>query len=206
MILLCQHCGASPTENPYGAFNARCSDCGLVPDVGGAWEGSFDPEDEILYRLDAWPAGDRLALGLALCDHDVPFKWEPGPVLVVRQEGQAVVEAFLDEMDAAGADGGSDDAWLENAEVDPAVESALGDLFDAADRLMHAPWDVGRLAQVSELTRLVGTSDPPFGIEQRTWEAVAAQSAAVVEAGDQEDVELVAERARALRALIREFV
>ena len=206
MILLCQHCGASPMQNPYGEFNARCMDCGLAPDTGGAWEGSFDPDEEVLYRLDDWPAGDRLALGLALFDNDVPFKWEPGPVLVVREEGQAVVEAFLDEMEAAGGVVPTMPIEEGDDEVDLAVESALGDVFVVADRLMHTPWDVALLTQLAALSQLVRTSAPPFGIEKATWEAVATRGSAVVEAGDDEDVELVAERARELRALVREYV
>jgi hypothetical protein len=107
------------------------------------------------------------ASGLTL--YDLPFRWEPGPVLVVREEGRALVEAFLCDM-ASGDDRDGDKAgWDEQDEGSEEVESAMGELFVGADHLVRAPWDAGTLGLVRSLGGLVEGSMPPFGIEPRGW-------------------------------------
>jgi hypothetical protein len=211
-VHLCQHCGADLIHHALLPVDARgtvhrCPDCGLNPDDGGAWHRPFDPDDEILYNLDDWEPGNRIGLTLALCDADVPFRWSPGPVLVVREEGQAVVEAFLDELEAeSDATAPEEAGWEEDGSTGEEGAAALGDLFETADRLLRRPWEIASLAQMEELVGVVNESEPPFGIEPGVWEAIESGAAAVVAAGHLDDEEGVQDAARRLRALLREYV
>ena len=207
-VVLCQHCGADLSHHPLLAVEepstSKCFDCGLASDDGGAWQPSFEADEVIRYRLDDWSPGQRLALALAL--YDVPFRWDPGPVIVVREEGRSVVEAFLHERGTVGVpadrEAGSDD---EDA-TGEGVESAMSDLFLGADQLVRAPWDGIAMARVRELGVLVGSSMPPFGIEPRVWDELAARAAGIAAAGHAGDLEGVEERARHLRLFLRDLV
>lgn len=203
-VVLCQHCGADLSHHPQFAVEdpstGKCFDCGLAAQEGGAWQPSFDADEETHYRLDDWSPGQRLGLALAL--HDVPFRWEPGPVIVVRDGDRSVVEAFLDESGTTDEHPGFDD----QEEPGEGVESAMSDLFICADQLARAPWDGTALARVANLGVLVGSSVPPFGVEPRVWEELAARAAGIVAAGHMGDQDGVEERARHLRLFLRDLV
>lgn len=207
-VVLCQHCGADLSHHPSfhveAASAPQCFDCGLASEDGGAWQPTFEPDEEIRHRLDNWSVGQRLGLSLVL--HDVPFRWEPGPVLVVREEGQALIEAFLDDV-AAGGDGAGDEADRnEHDELSEEIELAMGELFVSADRLVHAPWDGTAVARMRELGALVETSLPPFGIEPHFWKEIATRAVAIAVAGDMADHDGVEDGARHLRLFLRDYV
>jgi hypothetical protein len=127
-------------------------------------------------------------------------------VLVVREEGRALVEAFLCDM-ASGDDRDGDKAgWDEQDEGSEEVESAMGELFVGADHLVRAPWDAGTLGLVRSLGGLVERSMPPFGIEPRGWREIATRAAAIVVAGDLGDLDGAEDRARHLRMFLRVYV
>ena len=203
-VVVCQHCGADLSHHPLFAVEdpstGKCFDCGLAAQDGGAWQPSFNVDEEIHYRLDDWSPGRRMALALAL--YDVPFRWEPGPVVVVRSEDRSVVETFLDEPETTDEHTGFDD----QEETAEGAESAMSDLFLGADQLVRAPWDGTALARVAELGVLVGSSEPPFGVERRVWDELAARAAGIVAAGHVGDQDGVEERARNLRLFLRDLV
>lgn len=182
----------------------RCLDCGLAAEDGGAWQPPFEPHEEIRYRLDDWDPGRRLALALAL--YDVPFRWEPGPVLVVREEGHAVIQAFLDDVGTEGNGAGEEAAWDEQVGVSDDVASAMGELFLSADRLRRAPWDRTALERMRDLGALVQTSMPPFGIDAPVWKEIATRALDVVVAGDLDDHDGVEDGAARLRSFLRDYV
>jgi hypothetical protein len=207
-VVLCQHCGADLSHHPSFAVETpsvtQCFDCGLAPSDGGAWEPSFDADEEIRYRLADWSVEQRLALALVL--HDVPFRWEVGPVLVVRDEGDAVVQAFLDDLAATGGAGDNEATGIDPDGSSEEVESAMGELFVTADRLVHVPWDGVALARMRELAALVSTAAPPYGIEARFWHEIAARAGAIGVAGDLADQDGVEHGCSELRLLLRDYV
>ncbi|HEV2811302.1 MAG TPA: hypothetical protein VGV93_13010 [Acidimicrobiales bacterium] len=210
-VVLCQHCGADlshhPSRNVEAPSTSQCFDCGLASADGGAWQPSFHPQEEIRYRLHDWSSGRRLALGLAL--HDAPFRWEPGPIIVVREEGRSVVDAFL-EASGTGSDGAGDDTDVDHEDdeddEDDGVESAMGDLFVCADQLVRAPWKSTAVRRLRELGALVRSSIPPFGIPPGIWKELATRASAIAAASDEGDHDSVEDRARHLRLFLRDYV
>jgi len=229
-MTLCANCGAE-----YAAgLQAACRDCRLAsdPTVQPSLPDLEDGPDEMLFDLSLWPAEERVALGLTLDERDIPWRWEPGPDLVVREVDQAVVEELLDEEEASDedweelseaemdhleadmeadleADLAIDDDGVEDAGPQDGGEEAaeaMGGLFDAADRLMHHPANVEALVEVDRLATVVAESAPPYGVEDKTWQQVGALADAVLTASDDEDDEAVAESSRALRDFLRTFV
>ena len=199
---VCRHCGAVVEAG----VNAACRDCRLSPDLGAL--PTLPPTDdgagadEIDFDLADWPAEERVALSVTLHEREVPWRWEPGPLLVVREFDEAVVEELL------GEEGEGETAWedIEGEEADEEAQSAMGDLFDAGDRLMHNPANIELVAEVDRLATVVDQSPPPFGIDAGTWEEIARLAVAVAVAGDEQDEDGVAVAARSLRDYLREYV
>jgi hypothetical protein len=82
----------------------------------------------------------------------------------------------------------------------------MGDLFDVADRLIHAPWNREFADEVRRLTAVVEASEPPFGIVPEMWDQVADLAGAVVAGADDQDDVAVEDAATALRSYLREYV
>ena len=207
-VVLCQHCGADLSHHPAltheGASLARCFDCGLAPDDGGAWHRPFDRGEEIYYRLHDWSPAERVRLVLML--YDVPFRWQPGPVLVVREDAVAVVESFLDDVKRGGHDRGDAADDVDDDGVGDEVAAAMAEVFVTADRLVHAPWDAALLVRMAQLAALVELSGPPFGIESQVWAEIATRARAVADADDRADLDQVEDHARQLRLFLRDLV
>lgn len=207
-MTLCSHCGADYTPG----VNAACRDCGLAPDLQtpptlpATDESADETADEVLFEVAEWPAAQRVAFVSALHAEDVPFRWEAGPVLVVRTFDEAVVEALLDD------EGIDDEEWQETTgiageeEADEAAQTAMSDLFDAADRLVHNPGSGEVVDEVEALAETIETSPPPYGIEAPVWKQMGDLADAVVTAGDAHDDDAVAEAARSLRDFLRTYV
>lgn len=204
-VAVCSHCGADAAPG-----NAACRDCRLAPGEPPAAPSLPDDEQgepEVAFELDDWPAADRVALGVALNREGIPWRWEPGPVLVVRELDEAVVEELLDEAEGGGAEWEERDGeGAEGEEADEAAQSAMGDLFLAADRLVHAPWNAELVAEVDRLGEAVEESAPPFGVEPEVWDHIASLADAVVDAADEGNDEAVEDAARSLRDYLRRYV
>jgi hypothetical protein len=184
--------------------NAACRDCRLAPDPAApaSLPAQQDGEPEIEYGLDSWPAEDRVGLGMALNQQSVPWRWEPGPVLVIRELDEAIVEAAL------GQAGEEEAGWedVEGEEADETAQAAMSDLFLAADRLVHSPSDGDLVEEVSRLASVVDESAPPFGVEPSVWDEISRLAGAVVVAAEEGDEEGVEEAARAVRDFLRDYV
>lgn len=203
--MLCSHCGASFTPG----VNAACRDCKLAPDERAAPTLADDDEgpDEVGFDLAEWPAEDRVSLGVTLHSDDVPFRWEPGPMLVVREFDEDVVEELLDSV--AGEEGGGwqdVDEEGDDDEGDDEAATVMGDLFDVADRLTHAPWNREFVDEVRGLVTVVEASEPPFGIVPEMWDQIAELATAVVTGAEDEDEVAIEDAAKALRAYLRDYV
>jgi hypothetical protein len=198
-VSVCAHCGAD-----YAAgVNAACRDCRLAPRATSAptLPASDEGPDEVLFDLDSWPAQDRVALGVALNERGVPWRWESGPVLVVREFDEAVAEELLD-----ATEGGDDWEDLEGEESDEAAQEAMSDLFLAADRLVRSPGSAPIVEEVARLEEVVADSAPPFGVDPTVWDQMGDLAGALVAAGDAADDEAVEQAAAALREFLRPYV
>lgn len=210
MILLCPRCGAPLSTEFRGEwFSTReqCPDCGVA--LRGAPAMLRPSDDEVRYGLDEWPANDRAVVTAALADLDAPYRWEPGLVLVVPAAAESDVDRLLDDIEAAeDGDSESDDGDGDGGDGGEEAQSAMGDLFVAADRLQHDPRDAGLAADVERAAIAVQSSLPPYGVERPVWERVRAMAAALAESSTQEfvDEDVVAADAHAVRELLREYV
>jgi hypothetical protein len=187
--------------------NAACRECRLAPDERGKPSLPDDDEgpDEVGFDLSEWPAEDRVSLGVTLSGDDVPFRWEAGPMLVVREFDEAVVEDLLDSM-AGEEEGGWQDVEEDGEGDDDEAETVMGDLFDVADRLTHAPWNREFVDEVKGLLTVLDASEPPFGIVPEMWEQIAVLATGVINGADDQDDVAVEDAAKALRAYLREYV
>ena len=199
MNACCPYCGAE-----YLLSDGRCWDCKLA--LADPPQPTLSLEDtayEAGYELDDWPAAARSKLTAALRERDIPARWEPGLTLVVRDADGDAVDDLLDDLDDEEwpDDDGDDDDGSEGA------HEAMGDLFVAADRLMHEPWDEGLGAELVETVAKVSASPPPFGIEPVVWTQIQELGNIVVgdlDAGSAEDV--VVTDTRTLRDVLRRYV
>ncbi len=201
---LCRHCGA---EFAAGLQTA-CRDCRLAPDLEANWSLLSQPDgpDEIEFDMATWPGGERVGLTLDLDHRGVPWRWEPGLVLVVAASDEAVVEEVFEQQPEEG--GGAEELeGLEGDEDDNGeAQAAMGDLFDAADRLLRNPTNIEALTDVDRLASVVDQSAPPFGVDVTTWEEIGRLAGAVVDGADAEDEDAVAAAARGLRDFLRQYV
>ena len=214
MIRCCPFCGAESDLT-----TARCRDCGMaLPETASAAEELDDQVEEVVYELDDWPVGARVQVTSTLIERGIGCRWEPGLTLVVAAVDEEPTEQVLDlvedseldaewdEADALPADGELEAVEGGDADDDVA-QAAMGDLFVAADRLMHEPGDDLVVAELGAAAALVDDSPPPYGIDPELWDRVRELAAAVLADVDEEmDEEAVARDARVLRDVLRPWV
>jgi hypothetical protein len=210
----CPFCGAESDLT-----TARCRDCKMaLPEPPPAADAEADV-DEVVYELDDWPVGARVQVTSTLIERGIGCRWEPGLTLVVAAVDEEATEDVLDDVEDAEiadeweeVDGGLPvEAELEvdyGDEVDDDVaQAAMGDLFVAADRLMHEPTDDLVAAELGAAAALVDDSPPPYGIDPEMWERVRELAAAVLADLDEgADEDAVARDARVLRDVLRPWV
>lgn len=222
MISFCPRCG---TEFPLdlatqlARLSLRCSGCRLaLTEVPSMLAPADDEDAEIGYELTDWPVSDRGQASAALAAYDIPYRWEAGLVLVVPAAREDEVDRLLDgisrpaesaddgEAEGAGATAGDAD---EDEEEDGGEEAqaAMANLFVAADRLQHHPFDTAAGTDLRAAAAVVDGSPPPYGIERTAWKAIREMSEAVLAGLDTsaEDDE-VAGAARTLREYLRDYV
>jgi len=86
--------------------------------------------------------------------------------------------ADLDGIDGIdGIDGG------EEAQV------AMGDLFLAADRLQHVPWDKTLAADVRLAADAVTATLPPYGVEPAVWRRVQTMGGALAQSASEDIID-----------------
>src|SRR3954468_10352424 len=215
---LCQNCGADP-RGDWGTNAVPLGDVaqGTCPACGRALTMPFnramvpDEAPAVEYELDDWPPEERAAVGEALASRGIPFTWVPGLVLVVAAHREAEADAVFDELETAAPDDVSaqgelppaDDDWGEGEDT----FAALGDLFDAADRLFHTPTGTVAANDLRSAGAIVRGSSPPYGFSPVLWEN-AGELATKVEdtidgGGSNDDIRAAAE---ALRDVLHEHI
>src|SRR5207237_7813365 len=183
---LCLSCGAEP-----GEAEGDCPECGR-PLVAGFIRPSLgDGEEVVEYDCDALDAEDRVATTDGLTQAAIPYRWEPGLVLLVT----ASREAEADEL--FGEDGGEGEEAF----------AAAGDLYDAADRLFHSPMSRGAKKELGRAGETGGAADPPYGFSPVLWRTaseLANQLLGLFDQGASDDD--VRAGAEALRDVLQEHV
>ena len=212
MVNFCPRCGAQFSTEVLGEWiraNVKCPDCRLALTEEPAMLAPSD--DEIGYELTDWPVTDRSAITTALIEADIPYRWEPALMLVVPASVEKPVDALLQSLAAEAPDATGDlpaEEGLEDAaDGGEEAQAAMSDLFVAADRLQHAPFDPELGEDMVKATEAVGACLPPYGIEAPVWQKIQEQAAAIV--GDLEegaDDDVVAGNTRALRDFLRDYV
>ncbi len=212
VISFCPRCGAEFQIEILGEMiraTVRCPDCRLAITEVPAMLAPSD--NEVGYELVDWPVSDRGAVSAALVGVDIPFRWESGLVLVVPGDVEEQVDGLLDEVQAEFA-GPSPEAALdadaegEEADGGEEAQAAMADLFVAADRLQHEPFDKGIAQDLVDAATAVGESLPPFGIERPVWRGIQTMATAVVTALEADEDEQIVSTARELRDFLRDFV
>jgi hypothetical protein len=209
----CSRCGAlfaADVNMEFSTTQLLCVECGLsLDDPPEILPPSEADDDQIAYELAEWPPEDRVIASADLVELGIPYRWEENLTLVVPAGAEAEVDAILDEIDEnAGTDesallldlGTGEDGGEEATE-------AMSDLFIAADGLQHGTYDEQRVVEFMEAAASVAECLPPFGIEPQVWGRVQSQAAAIVSALEKgEDDDGTADAAKALRALLRQYV
>jgi hypothetical protein len=211
VINFCPRCGAQFQVEVLGEMiraNVRCPDCRLaITEVPAMLSPS---DDEVGYELDDWPVSDRGVASAALAEVDIPFRWEEGLTLVVPADVEEQVDQLLDEVQAEFA-GQSPGAALDAEGDDEAdggeeAQAAMSDLFVAADRLHHEPFDKGIGDDFAAAATVVGESLPPFGVGRPVWSRIQTMASTVVTALEADDDEQIVTGARELRDFLRDYV
>jgi hypothetical protein len=214
MEVLCQTCGADPRDGLAGRVAlgdvaaGTCPHCGrsLTVPFMRALLGESDPAVE--YEFEGWEPDDRAAASEILTSRVVPFRWEPGLIMAVAAHREADVDAILDTLDEAAA--GPDVETLPEAEDDWGAGedafAALGDLYDAADRLFHTPTGTTAANDLRQAGTIVRGAPAPFGFNPGLWKTageLATQLEGLLGAGSNDDISAAAE---ALRDMLAEHI
>ncbi len=178
-----------------------------------------DDADEVVYELDDWPVDARVQVTSRLMERGIPYRWEPGLALVVSAPDDEGTGAVLDDVEATMLDEEWDDeaAGLppdpdleleeDDGGDDDVAQAAMGDLFVAADRLMHEPSDDLVAAELGAAAAMVDETRPPYGIDPELWDRVRALAATVLaDLEEGADDEVVGRDARVLRDVLRPWV
>ena len=207
MITYCPRCGARFPEQLIAITlqtGVRCDDCGLETADPPAMLAHGNDEDEAEYDLAEWEAGERGGATATLLDADIPYRWAADLVLVVPAVAEEEVDRLLDELGDVEELEEDDDEGADGGEV---AQSAMADLFVAADRLQHDPNDPDVVVEVIDAAGVIADSLPPYGIARPVWRRIQELAWAVV--ADLEEAageDTVAADARALREYLRDLV
>ena len=212
MTALCQSCGADPRGDwgsaiPRGdVAQGTCPACGrsLIAPFNRPVLGDGDPALE--YEFEDWDAEDRAAAAEALTARIIPFRWEPGQILAVAAHREVEADALFDELEQSvdvdndeGVLAAADDGWGAGEDA----FAALGDLFDAADRLFHTPTGTTAANDLREAGTVVRSAPPPFGFDAQLWRTageLATQLEQLLGQGSNDDIRVGAEHLRSTLA------
>lgn len=158
---------------------------------------SLDPDvEQFAYDLSDWSLLDRDQLFSLLERDSVPFGVEDDELFV-----HAVDETRVDELIESIVAPGAEPSAGGDADV-------MGDLFVAADRLVHDPMDAEGALTLSSASQRGAGSNPPYGMDKVWWDAVLGRAVALVALVDTEPVDEDAVEAAAteLRDGLRPYV
>jgi hypothetical protein len=179
----------------------------------------MDPDDEqIGYDLAGWDDRNLGLLRGRLDDEQIPYGIEDGELIVLEIDEvlvDEVIDAILEPDAPAGAI--DDEAIVPDAVLDPgslggeARTEILGDLFVAADQLVHDPDDGEAIGVLRDGGTEAATHAPPYGIDKAWWRDLADRLDAfgrLVDApmGIEQRENAVRQTATELRDLLRPLV
>jgi hypothetical protein len=159
----------------------------------------LDPDaDQIGYDLAEWDEGNRSLLLHSLADEAIAYGLEDDE-LIVHEIDEQRVDELIDAIvapDAAPSEGGE------------ARTEVMGELFVAADRLVHDPRDPDGQRTVREGAQEAATHAPPYGMDKQWWTDLGARCAALVALFEapSTDEEPIVEAAAELRDALRPYV
>jgi hypothetical protein len=156
-------------------------------------------QEQIAYDLSGWDELSRAELRNRLQDDMIPYGID-GDELVVQEIDELRVDEAIDsvlEPDAAPATGGE------------ARTEVMGELFVAADRLIHDPSDPEGRRAIEAGAEEAGSHAPPYGMDRAWWKGLGDQlrafsSLLAVSAHDTDQAVVAA--ATALRDELRHYV
>jgi hypothetical protein len=161
-------------------------------------------DDTVVYDLSEWEADQIDTLEWALGREGVASVLRDRE-LTIRVDDEARVDLLIDHLfDDVG------DVELEavddEGESDLNAMEALGDLFVAVDRLLHAVDDQILQATFEEATTALEGLPLPFGFEPEVWDRIRMMAGWLVDELDGAEAALIEEHAEALRVLLRQYV
>jgi hypothetical protein len=163
---------------------------------------ALDPDvAQVAYDLTDWDALGRERLFDALEEQAVPYGVD-GEELFVHEIDEPRVDEMIEAIvrpETADDVAGDDDA---------AGPEVMGELFVAADRLVHDPDDPeGTLALIAAIRR-ASTTPVPYGMDKVWWEGVLGRADALVSLRDvpAPDEEAIIATATELRDGLRPYV
>jgi hypothetical protein len=160
---------------------------------------SLDPDiEQIAYDLSTWDDATRDRLLDVLEDEAVPYGMD-GDELFVHEIDEQRVDEMIDAIVHPGAD---------PPDVEAAAPEVMGELFVAADRLVHDPTDAEGTLELIEAIRLAGSSPAPYGMDPVWWDGVLAHADQITVLLDTPtpDDDAVVEAATTLRDALRPYV
>jgi hypothetical protein len=151
---------------------------------------ALDPRDDrtVVYDLSEWEPEQIDTLEWALGREGVP---------ALLRDGELTVREDVEELEAGDVDRG--DADLDEME-------ALGELFVAADRLVHRADDQVVRAEFELAVEALEGAPVPYGFDDGVWARITTMAAWLVDELDGAGPELIEKHAQKLRDLLRQYV
>jgi len=159
---------------------------------------SLDPElPQVAYDLSTWDPLARDQLYAVLDDEAVPFGVD-GDELFVHEIDEARVDELVDAVL-------NPDTVPEAAAGDP---EAMGELYVAADLLVHDPEGAEGALALVDARRVAGEGATPYGMDKVWWDGVLAKVDDLLSRLDDEepDPDAVVDAAGELREALRPYV
>jgi len=193
----------------------------LVEQVEVTNQPTLDAEKEqVVYQLEDWPEEKADALATSLGEAGIPFGFDESGDLVVHEEDEERVEPIMDQVDLnfsldgdAIADDDEDEDDDEGGDDDGlATQDALGEVFVAADRLMHDAKDKDGVLGLVNGANAVAKLRLPYGFAPAVWADIQDRSGALRDVlegpadADEGDDDAIKESARELRDVLRQYV
>jgi hypothetical protein len=172
----------------------------ILDEVDEALDLQLDPgSDRVAYDLSAWTDEQRGDLVAVLAEQAVPHEWADDE-LVIHEEDEQSVDELLDRV-ARGEEIPVDEGAAPGAEL-------LGEMFVAADRLMHDPRDHEGTLSLMDSARVALEAPAPYGFDEQQWDALLdAVGSLVLLVGNQSiDDDAVIEQATTVRSILRPLV
>lgn len=185
-----------------------------LTDAGIAY--AWEDETTLVVRTDDEASVESL-LDRIEYPNELPIE-DDVPMSTKRRATSAAAEGDDDAGDGTGDDGSEDDGADDKAGdeddedevevLEPASAELMGELFLAADRLQHDPSDAGGISGIADHVEDLDDYGPPWGMDPEPWaKAVSlANDIADVLADENGDPDVVQERSKELRTLLRPFV